>query len=62
MIRKGEIVIPVSADGRTLNIKSINIKDYPNVAGTFNGLELEGLNIAILGNTATQNTTYATMR
>lgn len=28
MIRKGEIVIPRSVDGRTLNIKSINLKDY----------------------------------
>ncbi len=26
-IRKGEIVIPVSSDGRTINVKSINIKD-----------------------------------
>jgi 2',3'-cyclic-nucleotide 2'-phosphodiesterase (5'-nucleotidase family) len=28
MIKRGEIVIPGSADGRTLNIKSINLKDY----------------------------------
>jgi len=28
MIRKSEIIIPRSVDGRTLNIKSINLKDY----------------------------------
>lgn len=28
MIKEGKIVIPRSSDGRTLNIKSINIKDY----------------------------------
>ena len=28
MIKAGEIVIPRSADGRTLNVKSINLKDY----------------------------------
>ena len=28
MIKKGELVIPRSADGRTLNVKSINGKDY----------------------------------
>jgi 2',3'-cyclic-nucleotide 2'-phosphodiesterase (5'-nucleotidase family)/LysM repeat protein len=28
MIKEGEIVIPRSADGRTLNVKSINLKDY----------------------------------
>jgi len=28
MIKKGELVIPRSADGRTLNVKSINVKDY----------------------------------
>ena len=28
MIREGKIVIPRSADGRTLNVKSINLKDY----------------------------------
>jgi len=31
MIKSGEILIPKSSDGRTLNVKSINIKDYPNV-------------------------------
>jgi len=31
MIKSGEILIPRSSDGRTLNVKSINIKDYPNV-------------------------------
>lgn len=28
MIREGKIVIPRSADGRTVNVKSINLKDY----------------------------------
>jgi len=28
MIREGKIVIPRSSDGRTLNVKSINLKDY----------------------------------
>ena len=31
MIKNGDIVIPKSADGRTLNVKSINIKDYSNL-------------------------------
>ena len=30
-IKNGEIIVPKSADGRTLNVKSININDYPNV-------------------------------
>jgi LysM repeat protein len=29
-IKNGEIVIPKSPDGRTLNVKSININDYSN--------------------------------
>jgi 2',3'-cyclic-nucleotide 2'-phosphodiesterase/3'-nucleotidase len=33
MIKNGDIKIPRSADGRTPNVKSVNIKDYPNVKG-----------------------------
>jgi 2',3'-cyclic-nucleotide 2'-phosphodiesterase/3'-nucleotidase len=45
-IKNGEIVIPKSPDGRTLNVKSININDYTNANGE-----------AIKGKTA-DSTTY----
>lgn len=38
-IRSGEIVIPRSADGRTPNVKSININDYMNGAATTSKVE-----------------------
>lgn len=31
MVRAGDIVIPRSEDGRTPNVRSLNIKDYPNL-------------------------------